>query len=61
MQFSEIVPRLQTFALESRRVLAVTRKPTREEFLTIFKVTSIGIGLIGLIGFVLHIISNMIR
>jgi protein transport protein SEC61 subunit gamma and related proteins len=40
--------------LEGRRVLAVTRKPTREELSTIVKVTGIGILFIGLIGFLLQ-------
>ena len=60
MQFSEVVPRLKTFAIESRRVLAVTRKPTRDEFTTIVKVTGIGILLIGAIGFLLHIMKNLL-
>jgi protein transport protein SEC61 subunit gamma and related proteins len=51
MQFAT---RLRTWLLEGRRVLAVTRKPTREELSTIVKVTGIGILFIGLIGFLLQ-------
>lgn len=60
MQFSGLVPRLKTFAIESRRVLAVTRKPTKDEFVTIVKVTGIGIFIIGAIGFLLHIARNLL-
>jgi protein transport protein SEC61 subunit gamma and related proteins len=59
MQFSEVGGRLKTFAIEARRVLAITRKPTREEFLTIVKVTGIGIIIIGSIGFLLSMIKNL--
>ncbi len=59
MQFSQLTLRLKTFLLESRRVLAVTRKPSRLEFVTIVKVTGAGILLIGLIGFLLQLAKNL--
>ncbi len=45
---------------ESIRVLRITTKPTKEEFKTIVKVSGLGILLIGLIGFLLHLISRLI-
>ena len=60
MQFSQASTKLKTFLLESRRVLSVTRKPSKEEFLTTVKVTGIGIIVIGLIGFLLTIGKNLI-
>jgi len=59
MQVSELSVRLKTFVIESKRVLSVTRKPSREEFSTIVKVTGIGIILIGLIGFLLQMARNL--
>lgn len=59
MQFSQLTLRLKTFLLESRRVLAVTRKPSRLEFVTIVKVTGAGIAMIGLIGFLLQLAKNL--
>ncbi len=59
MQFSQLTLRLKTFLLESRRVLAVTRKPSRLEFVTIVKVTGAGIAIIGLIGFLLQLAKNL--
>ncbi len=53
------VTKLRAFAGECRRVLTVTKKPTKTELVTIVKVSGIGIGLIGLIGFVLHIINRV--
>ncbi|MBI2137114.1 protein translocase SEC61 complex subunit gamma [Candidatus Woesearchaeota archaeon] len=52
--------RLKTFMIESRRVLSITRKPSKEEFTTIVKVTGIGIVLIGLVGFLLQLGKNLI-
>lgn len=52
--------KLRSFAWECRRVLTVTKKPTKFELVTIVKVSGIGIALIGLIGFVLHLINTFI-
>ena len=52
--------KLKAFANECRRVLTVTKKPTKDELVTIVKVSGIGIGLIGLIGFVLQIFNKLI-
>jgi len=55
-----VVTKLRAFVGECRRVLTVTKKPTKVELVTIVKVSGIGIALIGLIGFVLHIINRVI-
>ena len=52
--------KLKSFAQECRRVLTVTKKPTKFELTTIVKVSGIGIALIGLIGFVLHLFNKLI-
>lgn len=54
------VTKLRSFALECRRVLTVTKKPTKDELMSIVKVAGIGIALIGLIGFVLSMINTTI-
>jgi protein transport protein SEC61 subunit gamma-like protein len=40
---------------EYRRILTLTRRPTREEFSTIAKVAAIGIVIIGVAGFVIYL------
>ena len=55
-----VVTKLRSFIGECRRVLTVTKKPTRNELITIVKVAGIGIALIGLIGFVLQIIDKLV-
>ena len=52
--------KFKSFLLESKRVYKITKKPSGEEFKVIVKVTSIGILLIGLLGFIIHIISQMV-
>jgi len=55
MDFTNLVGKLKNFAIESKRVFLITRKPTKQEFKIIVKVSAIGMLLIGLIGFVLRI------
>ena len=52
--------KLKSFAWECKRVLTVTKKPTKAELMIVVKVSGIGIALIGLIGFVLHIVNRLI-
>lgn len=45
---------------EWKRVLKITRKPDREEFVMSAKVTGAGILLVGAIGFLLHMVANLL-
>ena len=42
------------------RVLKLTKKPSREEFLTIAKVAGIGILAVGAIGFIIYVMLTML-
>ncbi len=42
------------------RVLKLTKKPSREEFLTIAKVAGIGILAVGAIGFIVYVLLTML-
>lgn len=48
------------FVKECIRVLKITKKPTKEEFKTISKISGLGILIIGLIGFLVHVIDLLI-
>jgi len=52
--------KLKDFIIECKRVMRITKKPDKEEFLTIVKVSGVGILIIGFIGFVLHMINQLI-
>ena len=52
--------KIKSFIKESIRVFKITKKPTKQEFVIIVKVSSIGIGLIGLIGFIITITKDLL-
>jgi protein transport protein SEC61 subunit gamma-like protein len=51
--------KLKMFINECKRVLRVTKRPDSFEFKTIVKVSGIGMGLIGLIGFLVSMLKNL--
>jgi protein transport protein SEC61 subunit gamma-like protein len=42
-----------------RRILQISRKPGKEEFLTSTKICALGIALIGVIGFIIFLIATV--
>ena len=60
MNLSSYWIRFKSFINECIRVLRVTRKPSKEEFRTIVKVSGLGMILIGLIGFVITMIKQLL-
>ena len=53
------ITKFKRFIVECRRVLRVTRKPDAFEFKTIVKVSGLGMGVIGLIGFVIQMVKQI--
>ena len=53
--------KIRTFIAECQRVLKVTRKPTNDEYTKIVTVSGLGIVVIGLVGFVLYMITTFLR
>lgn len=45
---------------EYKRVLQISTKPDREEFMMAAKVTSAGMILIGFVGFIFYMVSNLL-
>ena len=60
MKFKDIIVKLKSFLIECKRVWTVTRKPNKEEFKVIMKVTSIGILVIGAIGFLINMLWQLL-
>ena len=52
--------KLKTFFIECKRVWQVTKKPNKEELKAILKVTSIGTVIIGLIGFLINVLWQLV-
>lgn len=60
MNLSSYWTRFKRFINESIRVLKVTRKPTKLEFKTIVKVSGLGMIVIGLIGFAITMMKQLL-
>ena len=52
--------KVRTFGKECLRVLRVTKKPSKEEFKTIVKVSGLGILIIGMIGFIIQMLKQLL-
>nr|3BO0_B Chain B, PREPROTEIN TRANSLOCASE SecE SUBUNIT [Escherichia coli]3BO1_B Chain B, PREPROTEIN TRANSLOCASE SecE SUBUNIT [Escherichia coli]4V7I_AB Chain AB, PREPROTEIN TRANSLOCASE SECE SUBUNIT [Escherichia coli] len=46
---------------EVRKVIWPTRKPTKDEYLAVAKVTALGISLLGIIGYIIHVPATYIK
>lgn len=52
---------LRKFLYECKRVLQVARKPDKDEYWTVAKVTGLGVIIIGVLGFVIMLIAELIK
>ena len=52
--------RIDKFVKDSKRVLKVSRKPDAKEYRELAKVVSIGVLIIGVIGFVIVLLGSLI-
>lgn len=52
--------KIRKIILEYKRVVIVTKKPTKDEFITIVKVSGLGILAVGLLGFIIQMIEALI-
>lgn len=52
--------KLKDFLRECKRVLKITKKPDAFQFKTIVKISGLGILIIGLIGFLVHFIKELL-
>ncbi|HIH42858.1 TPA: protein translocase SEC61 complex subunit gamma [Candidatus Woesearchaeota archaeon] len=59
-QKESAVTKFKSFTKECVRVLRITKKPTGIEFKTIVKVSGIGMLLIGLLGFIIQLIRQVL-
>ena len=56
---NNLLVRFKSFLFQSKRVLQLTKKPGRQEYIMIVKISGIGILIIGAIGFIITIISQL--
>jgi protein transport protein SEC61 subunit gamma-like protein len=60
-QKRNFVTKTKSFIIQCKRVLKITQKPSNEEFKIIVKVSGLGILLIGLIGFLIHVVWRLLE
>lgn len=51
---------IREFLHQAKRVLQVANKPDMDEYLNVAKITGLGIILIGVIGFVITLVSSLL-
>ncbi|MEO2117552.1 MAG: protein translocase SEC61 complex subunit gamma [Methanocaldococcus sp.] len=61
IDFNQKIEQLKEFIEECRRVWLVLKKPTKEEYLAVAKVTGLGISLLGIIGYIIHVPATYIK
>ena len=52
--------KVKRFIKETIRVLRITKKPDREEYKTLLKVTSLGTAIIGALGFIIFLLKQLL-
>ena len=58
-KLNEKFSNLKGFALKCKRVWLVLKKPSRKEYEMVAKISAIGIGIIGLGGFVISLVMKI--
>ncbi len=56
----DVKERIDKFIKDSKRVLKVSRKPDGKEYMELAKVVSIGVLIIGVIGFIIVLLGSLI-
>lgn len=51
---------INQFIRQNKRVLRVSKKPDRDEYINVAKITGIGIIIIGVIGFIISLAAQLI-
>ena len=59
MEFRSFLFKAKTFMYECARVLKITKKPSKVEFKTIIKASALGMAIIGLIGFIVTMLRQL--
>ncbi len=56
-----MLEKTKSFLLKCKRVWQVLKKPTKKEFQLTAKVSAIGIGILGLLGFLIALVMNFFK
>lgn len=56
---AEYIQKIKSFFVQCKRVWIVLKKPSKKEYEQVAKVSAIGIGILGLLGFLISIIMKL--
>ncbi|MEK6935432.1 MAG: protein translocase SEC61 complex subunit gamma [Nanoarchaeota archaeon] len=56
-----MLEKLKSFSVQCTRVWKLLKKPTKDEFTTIAKVSALGLGIIGVLGFAISMVMNFLK
>lgn len=56
-----IKEKITSFLVQCTRVWHILRKPTAKEFKSIAKISALGILIIGLLGFIISVLMNLVK
>jgi protein transport protein SEC61 subunit gamma and related proteins len=56
---AKLINNFKNFIASSRRILNISQKPTRKEFLFMSKIIALGIVIIGIIGYLVKLIASL--
>jgi len=57
---NELVQKLVSFIGQCRRIVTIATKPSRKDFIDLAKVVAAGVAVLGLIGFILYLVFNLL-
>ena len=57
---AKLIENLKAFAVKSKRVWLVLKKPSRKEFEMVAKISAIGILILGVLGFIISILVKLL-
>lgn len=56
----KLIENLKAFAIKSKRVWLVLKKPSRKEFEMVAKISAIGVLILGILGFIISILVKLL-
>ncbi len=60
-KIKDLFENLKIFSMKSKRVWHALKKPTKHEFISITKISAIGIAILGVLGFLISIVMGVFK
>jgi protein translocase SEC61 complex gamma subunit len=57
----DTINKMQRFWLNTKRILAISTKPTRKEFWQTVKICTVALSLVGVLSFIIQIIAALVQ